>query len=149
MPQQEPPQQAEQAEQADLSGRGPGGRVSLWGGRFAAGPDAALAELSRSTHFDWRLAAYDIRGSQAHARVLHGAGLLSDADLATMLTALDELATDVATGAFGPSAVGNTPWAAARRTAARSAKDPPGAVTCERGRSLRLCHAGRDRRGPR
>ncbi|MBK8469734.1 MAG: argininosuccinate lyase [Actinomycetales bacterium] len=103
MPQQEPPQQAEQAEQADLSGRGPGGRVSLWGGRFAAGPDAALAELSRSTHFDWRLAAYDIRGSQAHARVLHGAGLLSDADLATMLTALDELATDVATGAFGPA----------------------------------------------
>ena len=60
-------------------------RVSLWGGRFAGGPADALAELSRSTHFDWRLAAYDIAGSQAHARVLHRAGLLSDADLATML----------------------------------------------------------------
>ena len=79
-----------------------GARVSLWGGRFAAGPADALAALSRSTHFDWRLAAYDIAGSQAHARVLHRAGLLSDADLATMLAALDELLVDVHTGAFGP-----------------------------------------------
>ena len=31
-------------------------KVSLWGGRFAGGPADALAELSRSTHFDWRLA---------------------------------------------------------------------------------------------
>ncbi len=78
-----------------------GRRVSLWGGRFADGPADALAELSRSTHFDWRLAAYDIAGSQAHARVLHRAGLLSDADLTTMLGALDELFVDVHTGAFG------------------------------------------------
>ena len=82
---------------------GPSARVSLWGGRFSGGPADALAELSRSTHFDWRLAAYDIAGSQAHARVLHRAGLLSDADLATMLRALDELLVDVHTGAFGPS----------------------------------------------
>ena len=46
----------------------PGGaRVSLWGGRFAGGPADALAALSKSTHFDWRLAAYDIAGSRAHA----------------------------------------------------------------------------------
>ena len=77
-------------------------RVSLCGGRFADGPADALAELSRSTHFDWRLAAYDITGSKAHARVLHRAGLLSDADLTTMLGALDELFRDVLTGSFGP-----------------------------------------------
>ncbi len=77
-------------------------RTSLWGGRFAGGPADALAELSRSTHFDWRLAAYDIAGSRAHARVLHRAGLLSDADLATMLGALDELLADVRSGAFAP-----------------------------------------------
>ena len=29
-----------------------------------------------STHFDWRLAPYDLAGSRAHARVLHAAGLL-------------------------------------------------------------------------
>ena len=50
---------------------------ALWGGRFAGGPSEALAALSKSTHFDWRLAPYDLRGSQAHARVLHRAGLLT------------------------------------------------------------------------
>jgi argininosuccinate lyase len=75
----------------------------LWGGRFAAGPSDALAALSCSTHFDWRLAPYDVRGSQAHARVLHRAGLLSDAELSLMLDALQKLAADVASGAFGPA----------------------------------------------
>ncbi|HKG50079.1 MAG TPA: argininosuccinate lyase [Actinomycetales bacterium] len=76
---------------------------ALWGGRFAGGPADALAELSRSTHFDWRLARLDIAGSRAHARVLHAAGLLDDDALAGMLAALDSLDTDVASGAFGPS----------------------------------------------
>ncbi|CCH76414.1 argininosuccinate lyase [Nostocoides japonicum T1-X7] len=78
-------------------------RLSLWGGRFAGGPADALAELSRSTHFDWRLAAYDIAGSRAHARVLHRAGLLDDGTLSAMLDGLDRLAADVASGAFGPA----------------------------------------------
>lgn len=77
-------------------------RVSLWGGRFADGPAAALAELSRSTHFDWRLAQHDIAGSRAHARVLHTAGLLSDGELQQMLAGLDALSADVASGAFVP-----------------------------------------------
>ncbi|MFV0457261.1 MAG: argininosuccinate lyase [Actinomycetales bacterium] len=79
-------------------------RVSLWGGRFAGGPADALAELSRSTHFDWRLARHDIAGSRAHARVLHRAGLLTDLELTGMLQALDRLDEDVATGAFAPQA---------------------------------------------
>ena len=49
--------------------------VSLWGGRFTGGPADALAALSVSTHFDWRLARYDIAGSRAHARALAAAGL--------------------------------------------------------------------------
>ncbi len=75
---------------------------ALWGGRFSGGPADALVELSRSTHFDWRLADVDLRGSLAHARVLHGAGLLDDDALASMVTALEQLRTDVASGAFGP-----------------------------------------------
>lgn len=73
---------------------------ALWGGRFAGGPADALAELSRSTHFDWRLARHDIAGSRAHARVLRAAGLLDDDQLAGMLAALDGLDADVASGAF-------------------------------------------------
>ncbi|MGX7725576.1 argininosuccinate lyase [Rhodococcus sp. 5G237] len=76
---------------------------ALWGGRFASGPAAAMAALSKSTHFDWALAPYDVRASQAHAKVLHRAGLLTDDDLATMLDGLDRLAGDVASGAFGPA----------------------------------------------
>ncbi len=50
---------------------------ALWGGRFADGPSPALAALSKSTHFDWRLALYDIAGSHAHAKALAAAGLLT------------------------------------------------------------------------
>ena len=77
-------------------------RVSLWGGRFAGGPADALAALSLSTHFDWRLARYDIAGSRAHARVLHGAGLLTADELTEMLAGLDALGADVASGEFKP-----------------------------------------------
>ena len=52
--------------------------VALWGGRFADGPSPEMAALSKSTHFDWRLAQYDIAGSKAHARVLYNAGLLTE-----------------------------------------------------------------------
>jgi argininosuccinate lyase len=72
----------------------------LWGGRFAGGPSPALAALSRSTHFDWRLAPYDLAGSKAHARVLARAGLLTDADLDRLLQGLDVLAAQVADGTF-------------------------------------------------
>jgi argininosuccinate lyase len=71
---------------------------ALWGGRFASGPSDALAALSKSTHFDWRLAPYDLAGSRAHARVLHRAGLLDDGDLADLLSGLDALGERVAAG---------------------------------------------------
>ena len=74
--------------------------TSLWGGRFTSGPTTSLAELSRSTHFDWRLAPYDLAGSKAHAAVLHRAGLLDDDGLAALLEGIDALAADVASGAF-------------------------------------------------
>ena len=75
----------------------------LWGGRFAAGPSDAMAALSASVHFDWVLAPYDIAQSRAHARVLHRAGLLNDDELATMLSGLDQLAADAASGVFTPT----------------------------------------------
>jgi argininosuccinate lyase len=79
--------------------------MKLWGGRFAGGPADALAALSVSTHFDWRLARYDLAGSRAHARVLNQAGLLTDDDLTTMIAGLDSLDADVQSGAFvaGPN----------------------------------------------
>jgi argininosuccinate lyase len=78
-------------------------RTALWGGRFSGGPAEALARLSVSVQFDWRLAPYDLLGSKAHARVLHRAGLLHEDELTAMLEALDELREEVAAGTFQPT----------------------------------------------
>ncbi|WP_020520046.1 argininosuccinate lyase [Catelliglobosispora koreensis] len=76
--------------------------MKLWGGRFQGGPAEALARLSVSVHFDWRLARYDIAGSRAHARVLASAGLLDPDELGQILAALDDLDIAVETGTFRP-----------------------------------------------
>jgi argininosuccinate lyase len=72
----------------------------LWGGRFAGGPSPELEALSRSTHFDWRLATYDLAGSRAHARVLHGAGLLTDDERDRLVEGIAELDRRVVEGEF-------------------------------------------------
>jgi argininosuccinate lyase len=82
-----------------------GGRpVRLWGGRFESGPADALARLSVSVQFDWRLAPYDLLASRAHARVLHKAGLLTDTELTRLLAALDDLGRACQAGTFRPTA---------------------------------------------
>ena len=75
---------------------------SLWGGRFSGGPSPELQRLSRSTHFDWQLGAYDIRGSRAHARALAAAGYLTDDELVRMLEGLDEIEARWADGRLQP-----------------------------------------------
>ena len=75
---------------------------SLWGGRFADGPSDALAALSKSTHFDWVLAPYDITASKAHTVILFRAGLLTEEQRDGLLAGLDSLASDVADGSFAP-----------------------------------------------
>ena len=75
----------------------------LWGGRFEGGPSDALARLSVSVQFDWRLAPYDLLGSRAHARVLGRAGLLTDDELNKMLAALDDLERACRSGEFRPT----------------------------------------------
>lgn len=77
---------------------------ALWGGRFASGPDGALAALSKSTHFDWRLAQYDLKGTAAHLKALHAANYLSDEELSVLEKAVEELSKRVASGAFTPKA---------------------------------------------
>jgi argininosuccinate lyase len=75
---------------------------SLWGGRFSDGPSPELVRLSRSTHFDWQLGGYDLRGSRAHARALAAAGYLSTEDLTRMLAGLDALEARWADGSLQP-----------------------------------------------
>jgi len=75
---------------------------SLWGGRFASGPNDALAALSKSTHFDWRLAPYDLKGTAAHLVALQAAGYLSPDEFQTLQRAIAELGEKVQAGEFLP-----------------------------------------------
>ena len=67
----------------------------MWGGRFAAGPDAIMTAINASIAFDRRLYAQDIRGSRAHAAMLAATGILSDSDAEAvgegLLTVLSEI----------------------------------------------------------
>ena len=74
--------------------------MALWGGRFSDGPADAVFALSRSAHFDWRLASYDIRSSLAHLSVLESSKLVTKDDAAAIRAALKELASEVAKGSF-------------------------------------------------
>ncbi len=56
--------------------------------------------MSKSTHFDWQLAPYDIAGSRAHAVALAAAGYLDESELERMLQALNDLDAAVADGSF-------------------------------------------------
>ena len=76
---------------------------ALWGARFATGPSPELAELSRSTHFDWDLALYDIAGSHAHAKALAAAGYLTADEETAMHAGLDALARGIVDGTLRPS----------------------------------------------
>ena len=71
------------------------GANSMWGGRFAAGPDAIMEAINASIGFDQRLAAQDIRGSRAHAAMLAVTGIISDTDAQAigegLLTVLSEI----------------------------------------------------------
>lgn len=76
---------------------------ALWGARFASGPSPELAVLSRSTHFDWALAGYDIAGSHAHATALTAAGYLTADEAERMHAGLDAVAAAVRDGSLLPA----------------------------------------------
>ena len=75
---------------------------ALWGGRFQEGPSWEMAQLSRSTHFDWQLVPYDLQATAAHARQLLAHGYLERDQLDTLQAALDSMAEDYVDGRLEP-----------------------------------------------
>jgi len=73
--------------------------MRLWGGRFGDdGPDARMADFTRSIEVDAELALDDIAGSIAHVRGLGRAGLLTEDEVRTLELGLVSLRDDVAAG---------------------------------------------------
>ena len=64
-----------------------------WGGRFESGPDKVFDAFQNSFAFDRRLLPYEIAADRAWARALHHAGVLSAAEVAQTVAALDKIAT--------------------------------------------------------
>lgn len=72
----------------------------MWGGRFAAGPDAIMKAINDSIAFDRRMAAQDIQGSQAHAAMLGAVGIISDSDCMTIREGLKTIMMEIEAGNF-------------------------------------------------
>ncbi len=76
----------------------------MWGGRFAAGPDAIMEAINASISFDQRMAAQDIAGSRAHAAMLAATGIISDSDAEAMREGLLTVLSEIEGGDFAFSA---------------------------------------------
>jgi argininosuccinate lyase len=70
--------------------------MKLWGGRFELAPSEVFERFSGSLSFDRRLLEADIRGSQAWARALERAGILTAIERERIVTALEEILAEAA-----------------------------------------------------
>ena len=72
--------------------------VKPWGGAFDEQTDPRVETFTESISFDSRLAVVDIRGSQAHARMLAKVGLLTAAECQKIVDTLNEIGGEIARG---------------------------------------------------
>lgn len=72
--------------------------MKLWGGRFAKTTDSLVDDFHSSISFDCRLYRQDIRGSQAHARMLGATGIISDSEADLIVAGLEGILADIEKG---------------------------------------------------
>ncbi|NVK11934.1 MAG: argininosuccinate lyase [Gammaproteobacteria bacterium] len=75
-------------------------KQKLWGGRFQEATDAFVERFTASVTFDQRLAKQDIQGSRAHAQMLASSGVISEEDKSSILSGLDQIESEIASGDF-------------------------------------------------
>ncbi len=73
---------------------------AMWGGRFAAGPDAIMEAINASIGFDQRMAQQDIEGSRAHAAMLAATGVITDSDADAIREGLLTVLSEIDSGNF-------------------------------------------------
>ena len=72
----------------------------MWGGRFAQGPSAIMAEINASIGFDRKMWRQDIRGSLAHAAMLSHVGIIGPEDEAAIRAGLEKIGQEIEAGKF-------------------------------------------------
>ena len=73
---------------------------AMWGGRFAAGPDAIMEAINASIGFDKRLYTQDIAGSRTHAAMLAAQGIITDSDAEAIREGLLTVLSEIERGKF-------------------------------------------------
>ncbi|WP_432254987.1 argininosuccinate lyase [Limimaricola sp. AA108-03] len=73
---------------------------AMWGGRFAAGPDAIMEAINASIGYDRRLAPQDIEGSRAHAAMLAAQGIIDAKDAEEIRKGLLTVLSEIEGGSF-------------------------------------------------
>ena len=71
-----------------------------WSGRFSEPVSDLVKRYTASVFFDQRMAAQDIRGSLAHARMLARQNIISGDDLAAIERGMAQIAGEIETGRF-------------------------------------------------
>ena len=72
--------------------------MKLWGGRFSKSTDKSVDDFNSSIRFDARMYAQDIRGSQAHAKMLGKQGIIPKEDSELIVKTLGEILKDIEDG---------------------------------------------------
>ena len=73
---------------------------AMWGGRFAAGPDAIMEAINASIGYDQRMARQDIEGSRAHAAMLAAQGIVTHSDAEAIREGLLTVLSEIEAGTF-------------------------------------------------
>jgi argininosuccinate lyase len=88
------------AEHSDSDGDNQPQANTMWGGRFAVGPDAIMAEINASIGFDRRFANEDIAGSRAHAAMLAAQDIITEEDRVAIDAGLVQIQAEIERGDF-------------------------------------------------
>jgi argininosuccinate lyase len=74
--------------------------AKAWSGRFSEPVSDLVKRYTASVFFDRRMAAQDIRGSLAHARMLARQGIIAQEDFAAIERGMAQIADEIAAGSF-------------------------------------------------
>ena len=109
--------------------------MTLWGGRFDSAPADEMAALSRSVHFDWRLAPYEIEVNLIHLKNLVEQGVVSKENGKEIESALLDLAKDIGSGSFKYTDVDEDVHSAIERGLTERCGELGGAIRAGRSRN--------------
>jgi len=107
----------------------------LWGGRFEKDTASAMANLSKSTHFDWRLATFDLLQTDVHVRALNRSKLLSDAETKQIRNAIKDIHNKISSGALKPNETDEDVHSAIERLIIESVGETGGKIRAGRSRN--------------